>query len=330
VQAVDTKKLQKIVVLGTGGTIAGTSANAADHTGYTAGQLGVQHLLDAVPGLSDALHGDLLECEQVAQLDSKDMDHATWQLVAQRAAHWLGQPDVRAVVITHGTDTLEETAWFLQQVLHPAKPVVMTCAMRPATARAPDGPQNLRDALAVARDPQATGVGVVCAGQIHSAERVQKVHPYRLDAFSSGESGPQGWIEQGQVRWANQPNPNLNPTLKTAQSPTGPALTLPSAHWPWVAVLHSHAGADARQVQALVAAGVKGVVVAGTGNGTVQHHWVAALQAAAAQGVAVRLTTRCAEGQLVGQAAHFQAAAAGLNAYKARVSLMLELMEATA
>ena len=186
--------MQKIVVLGTGGTIAGTSASAADHTGYTAAQLGVQHLLDAVPGLSDALHGDTLVGEQVAQLDSKDMDHATWQALALRTAHWLEQPEVRAVVITHGTDTLEETAWFLQQVLHPSKPVVMTCAMRPATALAPDGPQNLLDALALARAPQAPGVWVVCAGQIHTAERVQKVHPYRLDAFSSGESGPQGWV----------------------------------------------------------------------------------------------------------------------------------------
>ena len=321
----DTKKIQKIVVLGTGGTIAGTAASAADHTGYTAGQLAVQHLLEAVPGLTGALHGDPLVCEQVAQRDSKDMDHPTWQVLAQRAAHWLGQSDVRAVVITHGTDTLEETAWFLQQVLNPEKPVVMTCAMRPATALSPDGPQNLLDALAVARDPQTTGVLVVCAGHIHTAERVQKVHPYRLEAFSSGESGPRGWIEQGQVRWVTPPTP----VPQVAQSQIAPALTLPCTDWPWVAVLHSHAGSDARQVQSLVSAGVKGLVVAGTGNGTVHHHWVSALQAAVAQGVAVRLTTRCAEGQLVGQAAHFQAAAAGLNAYKARVSLMLALMSAT-
>jgi L-asparaginase len=324
VQAVDTKKMQKIVVLGTGGTIAGTAASNTDHTGYTAGQLGVQHLLDAVPGLSGALQGDVLACEQVAQLDSKDMDHATWQALALRTAHWLDQPDVRAVVITHGTDTLEETAWFLQQVLNPSKPVVMTCAMRPATALTPDGPQNLLDALALARAPQAPGVWVVCAGQIHTAERVQKVHPYRLDAFSSGESGPQGWVEQGQVRWSTHPSP----VQKVAQGQTNPALTVPCAEWPWVGVLHSHAGSDARQVQSLVAAGVKGLVVAGTGNGTVHQTWVVALQAAQAQGVAVRLTTRCTEGRLVGQPAHFEAVAVGLNAYKARVSLMLELMGA--
>ena len=115
-QVLDTKKMKKVVVLGTGGTIAGTAASANDHTGYTAGQLGVQHLLDAIPGLNDVLQADSLQCEQVAQLDSKDMDHATWQALAQRCAHWLAQPDVGGIVITHGTDTLEETAWFLQQV----------------------------------------------------------------------------------------------------------------------------------------------------------------------------------------------------------------------
>ena len=131
------KKTKKIVVLATGGTIAGTAASPSDHVGYTAAQLHVQDLLNAIPNLQDALQGDTLEAEQVANLDSKDMDHATWQTLAQRCQHWLSQPDVDGVVITHGTDTLEETAWILQQVLGTTKPVVMTCAMRPATNRPP-------------------------------------------------------------------------------------------------------------------------------------------------------------------------------------------------
>lgn len=317
---VDGKKIQKVVVLGTGGTIAGTATSANDHTGYTAGQLGVQHLLDAVPGLTDTLQGDTLACEQLAQLDSKDMDHATWQTLAQRCTHWLAQPDVGGIIITHGTDTLEETAWFLQQVLDTTKPVVLTCAMRPATALAPDGPQNLLDAMAVVRDPLARGVLVVCAGRIHSARDVQKVHPYRLDAFGSGDVGPRGWVEQGQVRWAD---PGSWPMVHV-HAPL--ALALPVAEWPWVAVLHSHAGADVRQVSALVSAGVKGLVVAGTGNGTVHHSFLTALAQAQAQGVAVRLTTRCAEGQLVGQTGAMHTAPRGLNVYKARISLMLDLM----
>ena len=318
------KKIEKIVVLGTGGTIAGTATSASDHTGYTAGQLGVQHLLDAVPGLIDALQGATLEREQVAQLDSKDMVHTTWQVLAQRCSHWLAQADVGGIVITHGTDTLEETAWFLQQVLSTNKPVVLTCAMRPATALTPDGPQNLLDAMAVVRHPQTQGVLAVCAGRIHSARDVQKVHPYRLDAFSSGDAGPRGWVEQGQLRWSNPEN--MAETHPQADPQAHKAMALPASDWPWVAVLHSHAGAEARQVSALVAAGVKGLVVAGTGNGTVHNSLLAALAEAQTQGVAVRLTTRCAEGQLVGQPVALQTAPRGLNAYKARVSLMLDLM----
>ena len=308
------------MVLGTGGTIAGTAASPLDHTGYTAAQLGVQHLLDAVPGLSEVLQGDTLLGEQVAQLDSKDMDHATWQRLALRCQHWLAQPDVGGVVITHGTDTLEETAWFLQQVLDSAKPVVMACAMRPATSVEADGPQNLLDALTVVRDPQAQGVLAVCAGFIHRAEHVQKVHTYRLDAFSSGDAGPCAQVVRGQVHWSGT-CPASEPHPHAAQ-----ALTLAASDWPWVEVLDSHAGADARQVGALVAAGVKGLVVAGTGNGTVHQALLTALASAQSQGVAVCLTTRCAQGQIVGQPAALQTAPFGLNAYKARISLMLELM----
>ena len=317
---VNEKKSQQWVVLGTGGTIAGTAASAGDHTGYTAGQLGVQTLLDTVPGLHQVLQGDALLCEQVAQLDSKDMDHATWQTLARRCAHWLGQSEVGGIVITHGTDTLEETAWFLQLVLASPKPVVLTCAMRPATALTPDGPQNLLDALTVVREPMARGVLAVCAGRIHGARDVQKVHPYRLDAFSSGDAGPRGWVEQGHVRWAD---PGGWPVVHAhAQQALGQA----TIDWPWVEIVYSHAGADARSVQGLVAAGVRGLVVAGTGNGTVHQHLLTALADAQAKGVAVRLVTRCNEGQIVGQPAALQAAPRGLNAFKARISLMLDLM----
>ena len=314
----DAKIIQKVVVLGTGGTIAGTAASASDHTGYTAGQLGVQHLLDAVPGLNDALQGAALVGEQVAQLASKDMHHATWQALALRCTHWLAQPDVGGIVITHGTDTLEETAWFLQQVLHTTKPVVLTCAMRPATALTPDGPQNLLDAMAVVCDPMARGVLAVCAGRIHSARDVQKVHPYRLDAFSSGESGPRGGVEQGRVRGAgpcHAPEPHPHYLQALVQS---------SVDWPWVEVLHSHAGADVRHVRALVAAGVNGLVVAGSGNGTVHQSLLTALAEAQTLGVAVRLVSRCTEGQIVGLPAALPLAPLGLNAYKARVSLVLD------
>src|SRR5438132_2292849 len=175
----------KVVVLGTGGTIAGTAADELDNVGYTAGQLAVAQLVRAVPALAAVA----IECEQVAQLDSKDMGHAAWRDLALRCAHHLARPEVAGIVVTHGTDTLEETAWFLQRVLAPAKPVVMTAAMRPATALQADGPQNLLDAVTVARAPGARGVVAVLAGVVHGAREVRKVHPYRVDAFGSGDAG---------------------------------------------------------------------------------------------------------------------------------------------
>ena len=112
----------------------------------------------------------------------------------------LARPEVAAIIVTHGTDTLEETAYFLQRVLAPAKPVVLTAAMRPATSRLADGPQNLADAVAVATAPGARGVVVVVAGTVHSALDVRKVHPYRLDAFGSGDAGPIARVEEGRLR----------------------------------------------------------------------------------------------------------------------------------
>lgn len=315
-----------IVILGTGGTIAGTAAHASDNVGYRAAQRTVDDLIAAVPGLA----GQAIECEQVAQLDSKDMDHATWQALAQRSAHHLARPEVAGVVVTHGTDTLEETAWLLHRVLAPAKPLVLTAAMRPATALGADGPQNLLDAVALARQPGAQGVLAVLAGAVHGAADVRKVHPYRLDAFGSGDAGPIGRMEEGRLR-------------RFRPWPTGEALGLsalarPAIDWPWVAVVPSHAGVRGEQVEALVAAGVHGLVVAATGNGSLHHALEAALQQAVAAGVAVRRGTRCAEGALVESALPSGSpagdalddatlpAASAATAWQARIDLMLSLM----
>jgi L-asparaginase len=304
----------RVVVLGTGGTIAGTARRPGDHVGYVAGQLGVEQLVAAVP----ALGGVALECEQVAQLDSKDMDHATWQRLAQRAAHHLARADVCGVVVTHGTDTMEETAYFLQRVLAPAKPVVLTGAMRPATALQADGPQNLLDAVAVAREPGARGVVVVMAGAVHSAFDVRKTHTYRLDTFGSGDVGPIGYVEQGRLRrlrdW-----PQGTPLGLTA-------IARDPAAWPRVEVVTSHAGADGRIVDVLAAAGVHGVVVAGTGNGTLHHALEAALRRAQAAGVRVRRTTRCASGVLLGDAADRLPRAQAATAVQVRVEVMLDIL----
>jgi len=312
---------QKIVVLGTGGTIAGTSAQAGDNIGYTAAQVGVEQLLGAVPELKAAARGPLV-AEQVAQIDSKDMDAAVWLALAQRCAQHLAQPDVRGVVVTHGTDTLEETAWFLHEVLQTAaKPVVLTCAMRPATALAPDGPQNLLDAVAVAAAEGARGVLAVASGKIYGARNVQKVHPYRVDAFNAGEAGPLGWVEEGRVRLAQDRPP-------TPELPAQGAIEniAPAALWPRVEIVVSHAGASGVLVDALVRDGVDGLVVACTGNGTLHRDLEAALLRAQGRGVRVVRSTRCAEGRVLPKPGDALPDSQGLSPVKARISLLLELL----
>ncbi|PUA97057.1 L-asparaginase [Acidovorax sp. 107] len=311
---------QKIVVLGTGGTIAGTSAQAGDNIGYTAAQVGVEQLLNAVPGLQALADGGLV-AEQVAQIDSKDMDCEVWRTLALRCAHHLNDPEVRGVVITHGTDTLEETAWFLHEVLDARKPVVLTCAMRPATALTPDGPQNLLDAVAVALAPGSMGVLAVAAGDVHGARHVQKVHPYRVNAFGSGEAGALGWVEEGTVRWAFN-----GPVVLENQAYGAMNSVVNAAAWPWVEVIMNHAGASGRAVDALVREGVQGLVVACTGNGTIRHDLEAALLRAQTAGVRVVRSTRCAEGQVLPKPGDALPASQGLSPVKARVALILDLL----
>ena len=310
---------QKIVFLGTGGTIAGTASNGLDHTGYKAAQVGVYELLAALPNLKDGVAAEHYVVEQVAQLDSKDMGFDVWVKLALRVAHFLAQQDVQGIVITHGTDTIEETAYFLQALLAPRKPVVLTCAMRPATALAPDGPQNLMDGLAVASSLVASGVTVVCAGAIYGAEDVQKIHPYRLNAFSAGDDGPIGFVEQGSLRL-------LRDWPRGQVLPLVPELA--DVVWPRVEIVMSYAGADGTIVRALLKAGVKGLVVAATGNGAVHQDLEAALVLAMQQGVQVVRATRCTEGRLLPNVNDALPAAPGLTPVKARIALMLDLMRA--
>jgi len=317
--------LEKIVVLGTGGTIAGLAAGTADSRDYVAAQKPVGDLL---AGLAAPSGVELLS-EQVAQLDSKDMDLVVWQKLLQRCIHWLAQPEVRGVVITHGTDTLEETAFLLQTVLAPRKPVVLTCAMRPANAADADGPQNLRDALALAATAGAQGVLAVCAGRVLGAQDVQKVHSSRLDAFSAGEAGDLGRVRQGRVeRRRDWPEPRVPSKVLLDVLLTAPAL-------PRVEIVLSHAAACGATVDALVdpavaarhgAPPVRGLVLAGTGGGTVHHELEAALRRALAAGVRVLRSTRCADGFLQPRPGDEFPVAAGLSPVKARLALMLELL----
>ena len=309
---------KKIVVLGTGGTIAGVAVDPSSNIDYTAACLGVSQLVGGIAGLSNVIS------EQVAQIDSKDMSFEVWTSLANRVQHHLSQSDVQGIVITHGTDTLEETAYFLQVVLNPAKPVVFTCAMRPASALVPDGPQNLFDAVTVARHADARGVVVVCAGDIHSALDVQKVHTYRLNAFSSGDLGLMGVVEENALKiFKNWP---FNQQIQ-AQIATENIAILNALHsWPKVEIIMNYAGANGMLVDALLALGVQGLVVAGTGNGTVHQVLEVALMKAAGQGIQITRSTRCTQGRVLPRVDDRFATSNGLSPVKARIDMMLRMM----
>ena len=306
---------KKLVILGTGGTIAGTADHSSNHIGYTAAQVGIDQLLASIPTLAG--NGGFIS-EQVCQIDSKDMDFEVWAKLASRMRHFLADENIQGIVITHGTDTLEETAFFLQLACRPAKPVVLTCAMRPATALAPDGPQNVLDAVAVARYAGASGVVVVCAGTLHSALDVQKVHTYKLDAFSSGDAGALGYVEEGRLRLLrNWPSPQFAQNFVAMKNESA---------WPRVEIIMNYAGANARTVQALVQQGVRGLVVAATGNGTLHHSLLAGLLDAQAAGIKVVRATRCLEGKILPLPGDAIPDSKGLSPVKARIALMLDLM----
>ena len=332
----------KILIIGTGGTIAGMAADCQNPGVYQAAQLTVQSLVAAIPGIEKAAQR-ALDVVQIAQIDSKDMHDGVWQALLQACDSALRDDRVAGVVITHGTDTLEETAWFLHQCLGVLpKPVVLTCAMRPANALMADGPQNLKDAVTAAGARDAHGqpllrqvVVATGGGELHGARWVYKAHPHRLLAFSSGEQGVLGWVEGGGVRLRDGRDADARAGRYTG---TQALAALPAAGhaWPWVELITSHAGARAELVDALVAQGVRGIVVAATGNGTVHASLAAALDRARDEGVAVWRATRCADGTISGSQlpAPGKADAArelnvALSPVKARISLQLALMGAS-
>ncbi len=314
---------KRIVVLGTGGTISGRSDSTADNLSYKAGEVGIESLLKAIP--DERRSGFRIDGEQVVQLDSKDMSFAVLWALAQRVETLLASPDVIGIVITHGTDTLEETAFFLQQVCNPLKPVVLTCAMRPATSLLSDGPQNLLDGIRVALCVDAAGVFVVCAGRVHNAYLVQKTHSYRLDAFSSGESGCCGFVEEGCVRFVSTlPRVEIRSGLGSIKKIAFPA---DDDAWPRVEILMNFVGASGLTVDALVANGVDGIVIAGTGNGTIHQSLEIALRRAQLEGIAVLVATRCVNGRVLPIKGREFEVLAGLSPVKARIALILRLLD---
>ena len=311
-----------IYILATGGTIAGKAASEAATTGYEAGAIGIADLLAAVPELR---HVADVEGEQIAAIDSKDMNSAIWLRLASRCNELLARADVAGIVITHGTDTMEETAYFLHLTVHSAKPIVLTGAMRPATALSADGPMNLLQAVRVAADDEAAGKGVliVLNGTIEGARDAVKMHTTSLDTFRSPEMGALGSVQDGEPVFYR--SPLRRHTAQSAFSVEGIAAL------PRVAILYAHADDDGFLVEAARKAGCQGIVYAGMGNGSIPKRAEAALAEAAAEGIAIVRSTRSAAGRVTRAEASYEAhgfiASDTLNPAKARILLQLALLK---
>jgi L-asparaginase len=280
--------LPRIKVLATGGTIAGAQSSQAD-AGYKSGTFSVDDLIKAVPQLKNIAE---LSGEQVANIGSQTMNFEVWFKLAKRVNEVLQSDDVDGVVITHGTDTMEETGYFLTLVTKSDKPVVLVGSMRPATAISADGPINLYNGVALAGSSDAKGRGplIVLNDTIHYAREAQKMHTTRMDTFESPNRGIAGVMNTGKATFYSYIT--TRHTTKSEFSIDG----LTPETMPLVVVLYSYVSLGGQIVDALVEHGVKGIVLAGVGDGNTTDAALAALERAAKKGVAVVRCSRTGSG----------------------------------
>jgi L-asparaginase len=318
-----TPALPTIVVLATGGTIAG-AASTNVQAGYTSGQVGVEQLINAVP---EAKKLAKLRGEQISNIGSQDMNDEVWLKLANRVNALVAQADVTGVVITHGTDTIEETAYFLNLVVKSRKPVVLTAAMRPATALSADGPLNFFNAVAVAADKNAVGRGVlvVVNDWIHDAESLTKTSTTAVQTFMSPLEGLIGTVAYGKTEFHRMP---IGKNTATSEFSLQGVTALPR-----VDIIMAHENMDGALINAAVAAGAKGIVIAGVGNGNLTKPAVDALAAVAKKGVVCVRASRVVTGR-VGRNVELEddklgfVASLDKNPQKARVLLRLALLKA--
>jgi L-asparaginase len=281
--------MRSLLVIGTGGTIAGAASAPTQTIGYRAGAVPVTQLVGSVPGLTSLAD---IRTVQPFSIGSEHMRSAQWLELAGLARNAQGDPDVDGIVITHGTDTMEETAFFLDLVTGRDKPVVMTGAMRPATAVSADGPANLLAACRFALDPGAVGRGVLVALNdcAFTAATVGKVHTLRVDAFAARDAACVGQLVDDAVTWHDR------------LQGIGPAafahLALPE-RLPPVALILQHVDCDESIVDWHVARGAEGIVIAGSGNGRFPDAMRAALARASRGGCRIVRASRVAAGPVV-------------------------------
>jgi L-asparaginase len=314
----------KVVLLATGGTIAGVQPGPND-PGYKAGEVSIDQLIKAVPQLKDIAD---ITGEQIASIGSQTMTHDVWLKLAQRANAVLKQSDVTGVVVTHGTDTLEETGYFLSLVVKSDKPVVLVGSMRPSTAIGADGPANLFEAVSLAINPEAKGRGplIVINDEIHYAREAQKLNSTQLDTFKSPNRGRAGVMNTG-IAYFYFPN-NVRHTTKSEFSVEG----VKPEDLPRVEIVYSYANFGRDTIDFLVQKGVKGIVLAGVGDGNSTDTAMAGLADAVKKGVAVVRATRTGSGIVarnieVNDDKMGSIASMELSPQKARILLMLGLMK---
>ncbi|ONH51584.1 L-asparaginase [Pseudomonas cedrina] len=275
--------LPRVLILTTGGTIAG-AATGRNEGAYTSGVITPQQLVDSVKGIGDLAR---ISTEQVSNIGSQDMNDVIWFKLAKRIKQAFDHKEADAVVITHGTDTMEETAFFLNQVLASDKPVVLVGSMRPSTALGADGPANIYQAVKVATDKQSAGRGVLVAmnDTIESARDVTKTDTTSLQTMQSPHIGTVGYVDMGHVRFIQRPVELSKP------------LSLPQdGNLPRVEIIYGHSNMDTNQIEHAIADKAKGIVLAGLGDGNASKEALVALEKAAAKGIVVVRSTRVAHG----------------------------------
>jgi L-asparaginase len=316
--------LPNVVVLATGGTIAG-KATSNVKAGYTSGQAGVEELLAAVPEATKLAH---LSGEQVSNIGSQDMNDQVWLKLATRINDLLAKPDVTGVVVTHGTDTIEETAYFLNLVTKSTKPVVLTASMRPSTALSADGPLNFFNAVAVAADTASVGRGVLVTlnDWIHGATSLTKTSTTAVQTFMSPLSGLMGTVAYGDIEYFRGPV-GLNTVHSVFTVNENTVL-------PRVDIIMAYENMDGSLINAAAAMGAKGLVIAGVGNGNMTKPALEALAAQAKKGIVCVRSSRVATGEIgrnveVNDDSLGLVASLRLNPQKARVLLRLALTKTT-
>ncbi|MBW9334374.1 type II asparaginase [Herbaspirillum aquaticum] len=323
--AAQAQNLPNVVILATGGTIAGTGATSTTTVGYTAAKVGVDALIAAVPELKKVAN---VRGEQVMQIASENMNNEAWLKLAKRVNTLLAQSDVDGIVITHGTDTIEETAYFLDLVVKSKKPVVIVGAMRPSTAISADGPINLYNAVLLAGSKEAVGKGVLVTlnDQINAGREVTKTNTSTMDTFKTPELGFLGYIQGSKPYFYRQ-----STRKNTADTPFD-IMNLDKL--PQVDIVYGYANMNPIALNAFVAAGAQGIIHAGVGDGSLNNTVVPSLTEARKKGVVIVRSSRVGQGIVArnGEADDDKldfVVSDTLNPQKARILLMLALTKTT-